>query len=86
MSCKEQESCKNCIYLKVVMCHPTNAEKDPNAPWWHQDRCQIGKGPINQQFGWVCTVPEMPYYMFLDKDTGMCECHTTLEEYTNLTK
>ena len=66
------------------MCHPTNGEDTPDVLPWRQNRLKIGKGPINHQFGWVCTVPDMPYYMFLDKDTGMCECYTGIAQLRDI--
>lgn len=69
------ESCKTCIFLKPVMCHPWNGCEPPDTLPWLRRRIKIGYGSIATQFGWVCTTPELPF-IFLDNDNGMCESYT----------
>lgn len=66
------------------MCHPTNGEEDPNTLPWNKSRIKIGCGQINEQMGWVCTTPDLPNFTFLDKDTGMCECYTSLADWRDV--
>lgn len=73
------DSCKTCVFLKKVMCHPSNGESVSQTWPFTEDRFKIGKGSIKNQLGWVCTLPLMENFMYLDKDTGLCECHTDKE-------
>lgn len=61
------------------MCHPCNGETPADALPWERNRFRIGYGAINQQFGWICTLPIMPEFIFLDSNKGMCECYTEKE-------
>lgn len=74
-----EESCASCKFLKPIMCHPCNGENPADALPWEINRLKVGYGPINKQFGWVCTLPLMENFVFFDKDTGLCECYTKNE-------
>jgi len=73
------ECCCNCKYQKKLMCHPMNG--NTKLMGIVEDKVKFGKGSINEQLGWVCTMifedgSNDGKYIFYDFEHGMCEMHT----------
>lgn len=79
-----EESCKNCVFLLKLNAHPWNGQQ--KAYGFLEDPIKFGKGAINEQVGYICSVgiimakkEEDVCTTFFDFDSGMCELFASKE-------
>lgn len=83
-----KDSCKNCVFLLNINKHPWNRNHKEE-----EDNLTIGKGAVNEQLAWGCTVGfeetltnDNPSITYFDFDNGMCEMHTPKDKFKLIVK